>query len=240
VRGVGSLDSLLEVQEIDTKLDQLRHRHETLPERDTLASAEAAKLQAEAAVEATFAQLHEVRSAQKHAEDEAASVEEKAKEVDRTLYGGTIKAAKELEAYQADLAMLKQRQESLEEEALEKMEQAEPLESQLAARREAAAAAEAAVADARAALAAAEAELDAEIAAVESGRNTVVDPLPEDVLAQYEALRRGLAGVGAAKLVGSRCEGCHLEIPSAELEAVRRAPDDAVVNCPECGRILIR
>ncbi len=90
---------------------------------------------AEAAIEATFAQLHEVRNAQKAAEDEAATVEEKAVEVDRMLYGGTITAAKELEAYQADLAMLKERQSSLEDVALEQMERAEPLEAELAKRR---------------------------------------------------------------------------------------------------------
>jgi len=231
---------LLEVQEIDTKLDQLRHRHENLPERQAVLDARQSQKQAEAAVEATFAELHEVQSAQKHAEDEAATVEEKAKEVDRTLYGGTIKAAKELEAYQADLAMLKQRQESFEEVALEQMELAEPLESQLGEQRDAATAAEGAVADAESALVVAEAEVDAEIVEVESGRAAVAGPLPAEVLEQYESLRRGLGGVGAAKLAGSRCEGCHLEIPSAELEAVRRAPEDAVVNCPDCGRILIR
>ena len=145
---MGSFDNLLEVQEIDTKLDQLRHRHENLPERQAVLDARQSQKQAEAAVEATFAELHEVQSAQKHAEDEAATVEEKAKEVDRTLYGGTIKAAKELEAYQADLAMLKQRQESFEEVALEQMELAEPLESQLGEQRDAATAAEGAVADA--------------------------------------------------------------------------------------------
>ena len=231
---------MLEVQAIDTKLDQLRHRHETLPEREALVAARSALVEAEAAVDATFAELHEVRAAQKHAEDEAATVEEKAKEVDRTLYGGTIKAAKELEAYQADLAMLKERQGVLEEEALEQMEQAEPLEEELGRRRTAVEAAEGALAEADAALVAAVGEVEAEIAEVESGRAAAADGLPAEVMEQYEMLRRGLQGVGAARLTGSRCEGCHLEIPSAELEAVRRAPDDSVVNCPDCGRILIR
>ena len=74
-----------------------------------------------------------MRSAQKAAEDEAATVAEKATEVERMLYGGTITAAKELEAYQADLAMLRQRQSNLEEGALERMEEAEPLEAELGA-----------------------------------------------------------------------------------------------------------
>ncbi|MGI9577168.1 MAG: zinc ribbon domain-containing protein [Microthrixaceae bacterium] len=237
---MGSLDALLDVQEIDTKLDQLHHRHANLPERQAVVDAKQAQAGAGAAVEATFAELHEVQSAQKHAEDEASTVEEKAKEVDRTLYGGTIKAAKELEAYQADLAMLKARQAEFEEVAIEKMELAEPLEARLGAQRDAAAAAEKSVADAEAALLVAVAEVDAEIAEVESGRAAAAEPLEAEVLEQYEGLRRGLGGVGAARLSGSSCEGCHLEIPSAELETVRRAPQDAVVNCPDCGRILIR
>ncbi|MCP4436763.1 MAG: hypothetical protein GY812_14865 [Actinomycetia bacterium] len=237
---MGSLDSLLTVQEIDTRLDQLRHRRETLPERDKLQSARSAKVEADASVEATFAQLSEVRAAQKAAEDEAATVEEKAKEVDKMLYGGTITAAKELEAYQADLAMLKERQETLEEQALEQMEVAEPLDAQLSDQRTAAVTADTSIGDAESALVAAEAEIDAEIAEVESGRSAAAEPLSAEVMEQYELLRKGLGGIGAARLSGSRCEGCHLEIPSAELEAVRRAPDDSLVNCPDCGRILVR
>ena len=54
------------------------------------------------------------------------------------------------------------------------------------------------------------------------------------------AARRASGGVAVARLHGARCEGCHLEIPSAELEEVRRAPADAIVSCPECLRILVR
>ncbi len=59
-------------------------------------------------------------------------------------------------------------------------------------------------------------------------------------MAAYEPLRSSLGGVAVARLLGSRCEGCHLEIPSAELEDVRRAPEDQIVTCPECLRILAR
>jgi len=237
---VGSLDSLLVLQDIDTALDQLRHRHRTLPERAALEEARVAQASLDAAVEAAFARLHEVRSAQKAAEDEAATVADKATEVERMLYGGTITAAKELEAYQADLAMLKQRQSNLEEDALERMEEAEPLEDELRRLRAEAEASASAVAGADAALDAAMAEVDAEITEVESRRPEALEPLAPEVVEQYVMLRRSLGGVGAARLSGARCEGCHLEIPSAELERLRRAPEDAVVNCPECARILVR
>ncbi|MGH9139237.1 MAG: C4-type zinc ribbon domain-containing protein [Acidimicrobiales bacterium] len=43
-----------------------------------------------------------------------------------------------------------------------------------------------------------------------------------------------------AKLEGNRCLGCHLALPAAEVEAVRRVPPDEVPTCPECGRLLVR
>ena len=65
-------------------------------------------------------------------------------------------------------------------------------------------------------------------------------PCPMSCSPTYEPLRAGLGGVAVARLHGARCEGCHLEIPSAELEEVRRAPADSLVSCPECMRILVR
>ena len=133
---MGSLEALLALQEIDTALDQLRHRRETLPERTELVESEATRAATESERDAIFAQLSEVRHAEKAAEDEATSVEAKAAEVERMLYGGTVTAAKELEAYQADLAMLKARQRTLEDSAIELLETAEPLEAELSSCRE--------------------------------------------------------------------------------------------------------
>lgn len=240
LRGVSSLDNLLGLQEIDTTLDQLRHRRETLPERVELKTAQDAVASSEAIVAATFAELSGIRSAEKVAEDEASTVEQKAAEVERMLYGGTVTASKELEAYQADLTALKRRQTDLEDRAIELLERSEPIEITLAQQRLALDDANAAVIDAAGRLADAEAAVDESIREVSSGRSALLEGLEPDVVDQYVVLRRSLGGVGAARLTKSRCEGCHLEIPSAQLEQIRRTPADEIVNCPECGRILVR
>ena len=240
LRPVSSFENLLGLQDIDTSLDQLRHRRDNLPERDELAEAQAAASAREQALEASFASLSELKATERTAEDEAASVEAKAAEVEKLLYGGTVTAAKELEAYQADLASLRERQEVLEDRAIELLEQTEPLEARLSELRLALDEERARVQEAGSRLATAESLIDDEIREVESGRAELLGGLDPDVVEQYVALRRSLGGVGAARLTGSRCEGCHLEIPSAQLEEIRNAPADQIVNCPECGRILVR
>ena len=47
-------------------------------------------------------------------------------------------------------------------------------------------------------------------------------------------------GVAVARLVGGRCDGCHLALAQAALERIRTAPPDEVVECEECGRLLAR
>src|SRR4051812_30177542 len=127
-------EQLLQVQAHDTHLDQLRHRHETLPERADLArqrrdmaafDAETSKIQAE---------RDAVGRDQKRVEDEVALVEAKAAEVDAKLYSGTITSPRELQGFQDDLQSLRRRQRHLEDDVLAFMEQTEPLDERLAAR----------------------------------------------------------------------------------------------------------
>jgi predicted nucleic acid-binding Zn-ribbon protein len=135
---------------------------------------------------------------------------------------------------------LKARQADLEDTAIQLLEKAEPLEATLAQQRLALNDANAAVVDVSTRLADAETDVDEQIREVSAGRSALLDGLEPEVVEQYVALRRSLGGVGAARLAKSRCEGCHLEIPSAQLEEIRRAPAGEIVNCPECGRILVR
>lgn len=232
-------EDLLVVQQLDTTLDQLRHRLATLPEHTARDAAHLRVERASAAVDEVAERLRGIRTVQKEAEDHAALLQDKASAATASLYDGSVTAHKELESVQEEIASLTARQAVHEDEALEQMELAEPVEAELAAARaeleEAVGAAE--VADAT--LAEAIAVVEAEIAVVEGDRSGAVDAVPAELLVTYDSLRAGL-GVAVARLVGARCEGCHLEIPSAQLELVRRAPADDVVTCPECARILVR
>ena len=237
---MGSLDALIDVQTLDTRTDQLRHRRDTLPALAAVAEASAARAQVDQRAEVARGRLHELHLREKALEDEASLVEDKATEIDRKLYDGTVVAHKELEAFQEDHRLLKARQADLEDQAIEIMEAAEPSNAEVEALGVEIAELDARIAELTAEADAARAEIDAEAAAAVAERAQAAAQVPDEVLAAYEATRARMGGIGAARLVGNRCEGCHLEIPSAELEAVRKAADDAVVTCPECGRILVR
>ena len=43
-----------------------------------------------------------------------------------------------------------------------------------------------------------------------------------------------------AKLNGLRCEGCHLDLSRGEVDQMKRLPADELVECPNCGRLLVR
>jgi predicted nucleic acid-binding Zn-ribbon protein len=46
--------------------------------------------------------------------------------------------------------------------------------------------------------------------------------------------------VGAARLEQGSCTGCHLKLPSTEVERLRKLDPDEVAFCDQCGRILVR
>jgi predicted nucleic acid-binding Zn-ribbon protein len=48
-----------------------------------------------------------------------------------------------------------------------------------------------------------------------------------------------MKGVAVARFEGGSCRGCHLHLPAAEAEQVRREARDGVATCPECDRILV-
>ncbi len=69
-------------------------------------------------------------------------------------------------------------------------------------------------------------------------RAAVAATVDAALLAEYE--RRAARGVGVGLLRAGVCEGCRMMLAGTDLTAIRRAPSDEVVSCPECGAILVR
>lgn len=233
------LEALLVVQERDTALDRLRHRRASLPERAQLEARENEIRDHLAARTSVQARRDELHTEERRLDDEARSVAAHATDVDKKLYSGTVSSPRELQAMQADIEMLRRRQSELEDEELEIMEQREELDAQLAAADAAIAERESEAQRLRDAIATAEREIDDEIAQEESARAEAAAPVDDALLRDYEKRRSQNKGAGAARLVGTTCQACHLTIPSTEAERIRRAAGSEVAYCDNCGAILV-
>jgi predicted nucleic acid-binding Zn-ribbon protein len=236
---VTNLEPLLDLQERDLALDRLRHRRATLPERPAVVDATALVAALTGEVDDVRARRDLIASDERRLDDEAQGISSQATSAEKRLYSGEISSPKELQALQADVESLRRHQRAVEDRQLAAMERREPLDARLVELEAGRGSAEAELAAAGDALAAAEAAVDAEVATETVARAEVAAPISDELLSTYERCREKGNGVGAARLVGGTCQGCHLSVPSTEIDAIRHAPADQVSYCDNCGCILV-
>lgn len=230
--------TLLDIQRLDTEADQLRHRHATLPQRTAREEAIAEQARIEEEIETIGAARLEVTLRQKRFEDEAQTFATKADADEKRLYGGDA-GMKELQALQDEIAGLRGRQSELEDRVLDAMEEAEVLAERLAEaeRQQAGVISRITVLDAE--LAAAESEIDDQLAVLESERSAAAEVVGGAGLAEYERLRPGLGSATVVRYDGRNCVGCPSTMPAMELDRMKHAEPGSVLNCNECGRIVL-
>lgn len=233
-------DQLLEVQVCDTHLSQCAHRRSALPERRQIVEADQVLATVDGRITAQAAVVDEARRNQHRIEGELAAQEARAQNIETKLYDGSVTAVKELQDLQNELETVRRHISGIEDtdlEALETYEAAqaaladlETMRSEVLARRE----------QAEMSLTAAATEIDAEAAEVAAARAVAAEGIPADLLAEYDQLRSSLSGIAIARLVGNRCEGCHLNLSAVEADRVRKLDPSEPVHCEECGRLLVR
>lgn len=230
---------LLDLQALDSKLDQLTHRRRTLPQLAEHASLEnRARQLRDLLVAATTAQSDLARE-QRKAEADVDQVRTRA-DRDRKLLGSGSVGAKELSNLQSELESLAKRQSDLEDIVLEVMERVEIADNRTAELTKQREAAEADLARVTITLADEQASVDKDLAFATSQRALLAAQLPADLLALYQKLRAQYGGIGAAAIKQRRCEGCRLELDISEVNEIRAAAPDTVLRHDSCRRILVR
>jgi predicted nucleic acid-binding Zn-ribbon protein len=231
---------LLELADIDAELTRIEHRRRGLPEHAELERLEARDAELRDSIAALTAQNSDLKREQVKAE---ADVEQVRARIDRDrnrLDSGMVNSPRELENLQSEVQSLHRRQSDLEEVVLDVMERLETAQSTLTAataEREQLATELTSVSAARDA---ALAELGEQSVKASDRRVEVCSAIPADLLDLYDKLRAQHGGVGAAALRQRRCQGCNLTLNTVDLNAIRAAPDDEVLRCEECRRILVR
>ncbi|GAA1969621.1 zinc ribbon domain-containing protein [Kitasatospora viridis] len=231
---------LLDLQAIDSKLDQLAHRRRSLPEHAEIDKATADHAALKSLVVAAEAQQGDTARELTKAEQDVDQVRTRAARNQQRMDSGSVTSAKDLENLQHENASLAKRQGDLEDVVLEVMERLESAQTrviELSGRLEHS---EVVLKEATERRDAAFAGIDEEAAKVARDRETVAAVIPADLLKLYTRLREQQGGVGAARLYQRRCEGCRVEFAVSDLNAIKAEPADAVVRCDNCGRILVR
>lgn len=231
---------LLDVQELDSRQDQLRHRLATLPQIAELKDLTRQRAQVVDRARDARILVDDLTREQKRADADVEQVKARRKRDQDRMDQGLISSPKDLERMQGELVSLERRIATLEDEELEVMEKLEDaqrdldgLEAQVADLDERIAAAEKARAETAA-------EIEDQLTATLAERERTASDMPEDLMKLYTRLREQKGGVGAALLRARSCGGCSLQLNSSELAEIARTPSDEVLRCEECNRILIR
>jgi predicted nucleic acid-binding Zn-ribbon protein len=231
---------LLDLQELDSRLDALRHRAAHPPEAAEIAELTRTRAELDGRARDLRVQVDDLNREQRKADDDVEQVKARRVRDQQRLDSGAVANPKDLERLQHELGSLDRRISDLEDVELDVMERLEAAQGEL----EMLATRLREVDDRLAALTAARDERVASVRAeaVEVGRRreaTVAD-MPSALMALYDRLRGQKDGVGAALLRARSCEGCRLVLNSGDLATIAKAPPDEVVRCEECGRILVR
>ncbi len=231
---------LLDLQELDTKLDQCAHRRRTLPqvaELATLGKKAAGLHDREVAVRTQISDLERELA---RAEADVAQVRERIIRDRSLLDTGAVSSAKQLTEIQHEVESLSRRVAELEDAELEVMERLEQTEERMVTVSQDVAELKRAQDVAEVTRAAAFDDIDKDVDRFSRERRRVQPEIPGDLLALYERIRAASDGIGAAALHRGRCQGCQLMLSPADIGTIRAAPPDEVLRCEECRRILVR
>ena len=235
-----NLHVLLEVQEKDSQILAANHEIKELPERKEIEATQRKMLELDQALKAKESEFHENNRIQKRLEDEVATVEERIENQKRKLYGGEVIAIKELQALEMDIDSLKERQIVIEDQIIEVMELNEPIQNEiqnLSTQKEENKENEANLFKV---LQEAIKKIELRINQIKVEIVHLTNDLPNELISEYESLRSRPGHVGIARLVNRTCNGCNLELPAVDVDRIKKLSEDSIINCEECGCILVR
>lgn len=232
--------TLLDLQAKDAALAQLEHRRKTLPEHARIEALEARSRELDSQRVAAETEVGDLERAQAKFDSEIDLVRQRRVRDEDRMSSGAVTNPKDLSSLQHEVGALDRRISTLEDEELEIMEQLEEAQRRLSAISIEVERITAELEHEVSARDAAVEVIDAEAVSVRNERDELVGRVPDDLRELYEKVRSQHGGLGAAALRARRCEGCHLEINGADLRELADKPDDEVLRCPECSRILVR
>ncbi len=231
---------LLELQAVDSQLDQLDHRESNLPEIAALQEITTAQAGIRDQMVVASTKASDVKREQDKLEKDIDQVRQRMARDQQRLDAGTVSSAKELESLQHEIESLAKRQRDLEDVELEVMESLEEIETDLNTLQTSQDEFAQRFDDTERRRVDALEAIAKDRAFAHQQRGVVAPEISPELLTLYDKLRAQYGGLAAVAIQKRRCEGCRLEINTTDLGRIREAAEDVVLRCEECRRIQIR
>jgi len=230
---------ILELQSLDNEIMQANTKLKSLPEIEQLLHIDKRIITATDELAVVKSEADQIALELRRGEVDVETVTDRIKKDEARLASGNA-TPKELEQLQHEVGTLKKRQESLEEIELEIMIRSDAITSRSNTLTTDLASLQTLKDEIAGRLKTATDEINKVIADKNTARNLVANQIEKPLLELYEKIRGNGGGVGAAALVGNKCNGCNLAINAVEMDRIKSLAKDELLRCEECRRILVR
>ena len=165
------------------------------------------------------------------------TLQEKLNRSTERLYSGKVKNPKELGDLESEVNSLNGRKDTMELELMELMEEQELTSEILNSTQDELGKMEEDWAQKSQNLRIQQGEVALKMKELLGKRKGQAEKIDQAVLTQYQKLLQSKGGVGIVKLNGNVCTGCKIGMDGG---TVRQINSGKLINCPNCGRFLIR
>ncbi|GAB3617062.1 C4-type zinc ribbon domain-containing protein [Okibacterium endophyticum] len=228
---------LLDLHDIDTAVARFAHRQRNLPENAEIAAVTAERNEIRGRLATELGTLEDARTELSRIESDVAMVDARMKrDTDRLTSSSSVK---DVAALESEIESLKARKNALEDAQLEVMERVDAAEKIVEATRGVEQGLTSRLDDLAERRSAALDEIANETASLTAQRGALQNSVAADLYALYEQ-RRAKGGTGAALFRAGTCGACTITLTGNDLQSVRSAEIDEVLQCPECSSIMVR
>jgi len=230
---MGRVTALFRLQGIDTELDGHRARLKAI---EAALSDSPEVRAAQMKLVDSQAQFSAARTVVQSLEYDNQALGEKIAQAEARLYSGQVTNPKELQDLEKDLASLKRRRQTTEEQQLEALIKAETAEGRQVATQTELQRAETETSKTNNHLAEEHAILKARVLRLESEREAMSAAIPAEDQENYNHLRQSKNGRAVSRLEDGVCSTCGVEPSSSRMQVARQGNE--LIHCGNCGRIL--
>lgn len=226
-----NLLALIQLQEVDTKINQFQRELATIPEK--LDEAGGAYLVVKKQIDAKQAELDQMNKERLGLEQAVKEGTTTLQEREKRLY--TIKTQKEYQAAVREITLAKKENKDREDRILKLMETGEALVKEITQLKTDVADKETEFHKVEGEFQARAESLKKEKEALEGGRPVLLETIPPVLLARYQTVQKRYFDAIVAVVKGI-CQGCRMNIPPQRFNEMLKAKE--LANCPHCFRLI--